>query len=226
MARPTLETAVEAESGARFGNSCIRRLGGRWRQQRAKLLDTRGGYTIRIRCVCSNTLKVQQRALSELFTCAVSNKQEYRRCVGVACSVLLRSCSRHTKRFAGRTRCSILRSLRGCTVCAENIGVLQQYLQLTSPFCALSLEVLVDVKEGGSLEAENVHGNHPSGATNAGKISDKIVSEVTRASALVFHVKLIRNFLGVRVSPLGVVEEPKCCTLHDRSFLRCGKHPL
>ncbi|CAB1096713.1 unnamed protein product [Ectocarpus sp. CCAP 1310/34] len=54
------------------------------------------------------------------------------------------------------------------------------------------------------------------------QIIDKIVSDVTLGRALVFDVQFIRESLGVRVSPLGVVDDPKFRIIHDRTFTAAG----
>lgn len=47
------------------------------------------------------------------------------------------------------------------------------------------------------------------------QITDKIVSDVTLGRALVLDVRFIRASLGLRASPLGIVDEPKYRIVHD-----------
>ena len=81
----------------------------------------------------------------------------------------------------------------------------------------------VDVETGGCLEAEVAYGNHSSILAHKPKIMDKIVSDVVLGRALVFDVQFIREILGLRVSPVGVVEEPKFRIIHDLTFAAAGR---
>ena len=67
----------------------------------------------------------------------------------------------------------------------------------------------VDLGDGGSLAAELAYGNNPSVNNHRGAIVDKIISGVVLGRAIVSDAQLIHEILGVRVSPLGLVEEPK-----------------
>lgn len=75
-----------------------------------------------------------------------------------------------------------------------------------------------DVAPGGCLGDEIKYGNHPSTANHAAFNTEKIISDVVLGRALVFDAQLIREILGLRVSPLGVVEEPKFRIIHDLTF--------
>ena len=72
----------------------------------------------------------------------------------------------------------------------------------------------VDLRDGGNLDAELAYGNHPSGNAHRDAISDNIIAYVL-GLALVFDVKYIPEIMGLCVSPLGVVEEPKFRTIHE-----------
>ena len=72
--------------------------------------------------------------------------------------------------------------------------------------------------DGGNLEAELAYGNRPSVIAHRDEITDTLISDVVLGRALAFDVKYIREILDLRVSPLGVVEEPRFRIIHDLTF--------
>ena len=73
----------------------------------------------------------------------------------------------------------------------------------------------VDVADARNLQDELEYGSHSSIQAHTAQTMDKIVSDVIFGRTLVFKAKLINETLGLRVSPLGVVEEPKFRIIND-----------
>ena len=101
-------------------------------------------------------------------------------------------------------------------------GVQKNFPLIDQLVGALCPGVPVDVATGGCLEQEVAYGNHSSITSHTHKIMDEIVSDVVLGRALVFDVRFINDILGLRVSPLGVVEEPKFRIIHDLTFAAAG----
>lgn len=76
----------------------------------------------------------------------------------------------------------------------------------------------VDVEDGGCLRDELAYGNHSGILPHTTPILDKIVSDVVVGRALVFDINFVHEILGLRVSPLGVVQEPKFRIIHYLTF--------
>ena len=77
------------------------------------------------------------------------------------------------------------------------------------------------VTRGGDLHAELAYGNHPSVASHELAIHKKVCSDVVNGRALVFD-SLSAVIMGLRVSPLAVIPEPKLRIVHDLSFVSAG----
>jgi len=105
----------------------------------------------------------------------------------------------------------------------SHFGNRKKFPQIKQLLRALSPGVPVDVQAGGCLTDEMAYGNHSSARAHTQQIVDKIVSDVILGRALVFDVAFIREILGLRVSPLGVVEEPKFRIVHDLTFAAAGR---
>ena len=95
------------------------------------------------------------------------------------------------------------------------------------PFTPLLLRVLapgapVGVSGGGDLTAELAYGNHPGIAQHDVAIHKKICEDVVYGRALVFNLHFAGEILGLRISPLSVVLEPKFRNIHDLAFARAG----
>ena len=90
--------------------------------------------------------------------------------------------------------------------------------KLISLLRALSPGVPVDVHKGGDLHAELLYENHPSSGLHSSPIHEKIVSDVIDGRAIVFKRQFAHDIIGFRVSPLGVVEQPKLRIIHDLTF--------
>ena len=88
---------------------------------------------------------------------------------------------------------------------------------------ALSPGVPVDVKPGGDLHAELSYGNHRSAGSHCDAIYEELVYDVIHGRALVFDRCFAREIAGLRVAPLGVVEEPKFRIIHDLSSSQSSK---
>ena len=93
------------------------------------------------------------------------------------------------------------------------ISVLLRVLSPGSPVC---------VARGGDLSSELAYGNHPSVAPHDAIVHDKVCTDVIHGRALVFDSRFASEILGLRVSPLAVVLEPKTRIIHDLTFVRDG----
>ena len=77
------------------------------------------------------------------------------------------------------------------------------------------------VARGGDLSSELAYGNHPSVAPHDAIVHDKVCTDVIHGRALVFDSRFASEILGLRVSPLAVVLEPKF-RIHDLTTARDG----
>lgn len=145
-------------------------------------------------------------------------QRECLRHVGVACSALLRVCDGNVQQLGTSVRAQLFAPHVDIQRVQHHFGDIKQFPQIAQVLRALSPGAPVDVKSGGHLEAELAYGNHSSALPHVRKITEKIVSDVILGRALVFDVQFIREISGVRVSPLGVVEEPKFHIIHDLTF--------
>lgn len=81
------------------------------------------------------------------------------------------------------------------------------------------VEVQVDVGPGGNLERGVRYGNHG----NAEKVADETMAEaradVAKGRTIVFHMLRAGDMKGLRVTPVGVVEEKETRLIkHDMTF--------
>lgn len=108
-------------------------------------------------------------------------------------------------------------------MCRQYARLFPQIEQLLSALYARARPSML--RRGGCLEAEVAHGNHSSILAHTSKIMDKIVSDVMLGRALVFDTQFINEILdlNLRVSPFGVVEEPKFRIIHDLTFAAEGR---
>ena len=95
------------------------------------------------------------------------------------------------------------------------------------PSISLLLRVLapgapVGVSGGEDLTTEIAYGNHPGIAQHDVAIHKKICEDVVHGRALVFDLRFAGEILGLRISPLSVVLEPKFRVIHDLTFARAG----
>ena len=67
--------------------------------------------------------------------------------------------------------------------------------------------VPVDVGPGGNLARELAYGNHNSADKHASEVWEKAVGDVKTGRAIVFPARLARMVRGLRINPVGVVEE-------------------
>ena len=80
----------------------------------------------------------------------------------------------------------------------------------------------VGVVRGGDLTSEPAYNNHPIVATHDFAIHHAICVDVVQGRALVLELPFAAEGQGRRISPLGVVFEPKVRTVHDLTFAREG----
>ncbi|CAN0584222.1 unnamed protein product, partial [Laminaria digitata] len=79
--------------------------------------------------------------------------------------------------------------------------------------------VPVDVGPGGNLERELAYGNHSSAGKHATEVWEKAVGDVRMGRAMVIPARLARVVRGLRVNPVGVVEEKgKRRIVHDSTY--------
>ena len=110
-----------------------------------------------------------------------------------------------------------------------NVDIVQHWFGAIKKFPSISLllRVLapgapVGVARGGDLTTELAYGNHPDVATHAVAIHQKICADVVHGRALVFDLRFATEILGLRISPMSVVLEPKLRIIHDLTFARAG----
>lgn len=159
-----------------------------------------------------------RKLVSELAVCSASDHRVHLRRVADAGSSLLRRCGGRVEKFVAAVGSQFFSPHVDTGCVSLHFGVVKTFPQIDQLLRALSPGVPVDVAGGGDLEAELAYGNHPSILKHTEKIVAKIASDVVLGRALVFDVKFISEVLGVRVSPLGVVEEPKFRIIHDLTF--------
>ncbi|CAN0580224.1 unnamed protein product, partial [Laminaria digitata] len=79
--------------------------------------------------------------------------------------------------------------------------------------------VPVDVGPEGNLEQEIAHGNHSSAETFEEEVRGEAIADVVRGRALIFPLEQAERIRGIRISPVGVVEEKaKRRIVHDMTF--------
>ena len=169
-------------------------------------------------------LEVWQSSVSALAS-AVSPSEKGVSLSKVACagSALLRRCEGRVEKFVAAGGSSFFSPHVDVSVVRSFFGDEKKFPQIEQLIRALCPGAPVAVAAGGCLEAEVAYGNHSSISAHTSKIMDKIVSDVTLGRALVFDTRFIHEILGLRVSPLGVVEEPKFRIIHDLTFAAAGR---
>ena len=77
----------------------------------------------------------------------------------------------------------------------------------------------MDVGPGDNLERELAYGNHSSADKHASEVWEKAVGDVRTGRAIVLPARLAGMVRGLRVNPVGVVEEKvKRRIIHDSTF--------
>ena len=99
-------------------------------------------------------------------------------------------------------------------------GSVKQFPSISLLFRVLTPCAPVGVSGGGDLIAEIAYGNHPGIAQHDVSIHKKICEDVVYGRALVFDLCFAVETLGLRISPLSVVLEPKFRIIHDLTFAR------
>ena len=79
--------------------------------------------------------------------------------------------------------------------------------------------VPMDVGLGGNLELELAQGNHSSAEKHAAEVWKKAVGDVPTGRAIMMPVRLARTVRGLRINPVGVVDEKgKRRIAHDSAY--------
>lgn len=177
-----------------------------------------GTATVSTSGTWTSRLNSWQRAVAAFKTCDVSAKRQCLRRAGMAGPELLRSCDERVEHSVNKVGPRVFAPHVDTQCVRQHFGVIKKFPQIKQLSGALSRGGPVDVKDGGNIEAELAYGNQSSVAPHSSKILEKTISDVVLGRALVFDVKFIREILGVRVSPLGVVDEPKFRIIHDLTF--------
>ena len=91
--------------------------------------------------------------------------------------------------------------------------------------------VPIAVKQGGDLQREVAYGNHRSVEKHEAEVFRKAMLDVALGRAMVFKVEEAGCIDGIRISPVGVVEEKeKIRVIHDLTFegpsKGCGGKPM
>ena len=101
-------------------------------------------------------------------------------------------------------------------------GSVKQFPSISVRLRVLAPGAPVGVSGGGDLTAKIAYGNHPRIAQHDVAIHKQIFEDVVYGRALVFDLRFDSEILGLRISPLRVVLEPKFPIIHDLSFARAG----
>ena len=101
-------------------------------------------------------------------------------------------------------------------------GDVKQFLPIDRFLLALSPGVPVGEAPDGHFRDEVDHGNHPSVRGHAHDTAKKVVTGVIAGRTPVFNQNFVHEIHGIRLSPLGVVEEPKLRIIYDLTFARSG----
>ena len=80
----------------------------------------------------------------------------------------------------------------------DQVALLEQIARVGVP---------VALGPGGNLERELAFGKHSSADKRASEVWEKAVRDVKTGRAIVFPARLARMVLGLRINPVGVVEE-------------------
>ena len=75
---------------------------------------------------------------------------------------------------------------------------------------------------GGGLLTKTANGNHSYFELHAGVTCAKIVQDVVKERALAFEYSSVSDISGLRVSPLGAVQERMLCIIHNLTFAGDG----
>ena len=167
---------------------------------------------------CRHALTDWLCTISDLAACVSSKKHECLRRFGEAGSVLLNNCGGRIETLVKAVDSHFCAPHVGVRCVQQEFGVIKTFPRTNQLLSVWSPGAPVDMCDGDNLDAEMTYGNHPSVKAHRDEITDKIIPAVVLGRALVFDVKIIRKILGLRVSPLGVVEEPKFRSIHDLTF--------
>ena len=168
--------------------------------------------------VCSLAVREWRSRVSELARCEDSDKSANLRRVASAGSALLRECDGRVHKFVAAVGEHFFSPHIHVDAVRNYFGVAKKFPLIDRLLIALKPGVPVDVRPGGNLDEELAYRNHPSVRAHTDRIAEKIISDVVLGRAIVFDIKFVREVLGLRVSPLGVVEEPKFRIIHDLTF--------
>ena len=80
----------------------------------------------------------------------------------------------------------------------------------------------VCVARGGELSSELAYGNHPSVASHADVVYDKVCTDIIHGRALFFYSRFAADVLRHRIMPLAHVLEPKYRIIRELTFARPG----
>ena len=137
-------------------------------------------------------------------------------------SSLLRLCGGSVASFTGAVAPSVFASHIHLDVVRHWFGAIKKFPAIRQLLHVLSPGAPVGVARGGDLHAELAYGNHPSVASHELAIHKKVCSDVVHGRALVFDLLSAVDIVGLRVSPLAVILEPKLRIVHDLSFASAG----
>ena len=130
-------------------------------------------------------------------------------------SSLLRLCGGSVASFTGAVGPSVFASHIHLDVVRHWFGAIKKFPAIRQLLHVLSPGAPVGVARGGDFHAELAYGNHPSVASHEVAILKKVCSDVVHGRALVFDLLSAVDIVGLRVSPLAVILEPKLRIVHD-----------
>ena len=168
--------------------------------------------------VCPLVLGAWHASVATLGSCALAEQRTNLCQVASAGSSLLRACGGSVRTLVGAAGPALFAPHVDLPLVRHYFGNVKVFAHIDRLLRALDPGVPVDVAPGGDLDAELSYGNHPSVLPRQQQIREKIVADVLLGQAVVSDAEFIREVQGVRVSPLGVVDEPKFRIIHDLTF--------
>ncbi|MEO9458877.1 MAG: hypothetical protein ABJG56_07815, partial [Lentilitoribacter sp.] len=102
----------------------------------------------------------------------------------------------------------LMASHRNADLIEQNLGS-KGFNDMKRLMQAVRHGVPVDVIEGENLEASLQNGNHSSTLQHSGLLLDRLMEDIVNGRVLPLHRSAAGTVRGLRISPLGVVEERK-----------------
>ena len=159
-------------------------------------------------------LSARDSVAGSVLSCGTANLDQ------VACvsSSLLRLCGGSVASFIGAAGPSGFASHIHLDVVRHWFGAVKKFPALRRLLHVVSPGAPVGIARGGDFHAELAYGNRPSVASQEVAIHKKVCSDVVHGRALVFDLLSAVDIVGLRVSSLAIILEPKLRIVHDLPF--------